>query len=107
MMTGSARMARLDLVQQLDARAAGHADVGDEHLRLVGVERSQHVASAAEAAHRELLAGERLFEHEADRLIVVDDPDGFHGRPVIEELPNRLRAPNCERGRVKAAESGS
>ena len=44
----------------------------------VVVERRQHVARVGEAADREVLARQRLLEHEADRLVVVDDPDGFH-----------------------------
>jgi uncharacterized protein YoaH (UPF0181 family) len=73
------RQARLELRQQVQPRAAGHADVADQHLRLVAVVQRRHdVAGVGEAAHRELLARERLLEHEADRLIVIDDPDGFH-----------------------------
>ena len=86
MMTGSAGWLLLDLAEQLDARAARHADVGHQHLRLVVVERGQHVARVGEAAHRELLARQRLLEHEADRLVVVDDPDGFHAQPVSRDL---------------------
>jgi hypothetical protein len=71
-------MPRLDLREQLDARASGHADVGDEHLRLLVLERREHVARVREAADGELLARQRLLEHEADRLVVVDDPDGLH-----------------------------
>jgi predicted protein tyrosine phosphatase len=75
---GQPRQPRLDLAQQVDARAAGHADVADHDLRFVAVQRGQHLACAGEAAHRELLARQRLLEHEADRVVVVDDPDGFH-----------------------------
>ena len=66
------------LAQQVDARPARHADVADHDLRFFAVQRVQHLARAGEAAHRELFAGQCLFEHEADRVVVVDDPDGFH-----------------------------
>jgi hypothetical protein len=71
-------MPGLDLRQQLDARAAGHPDVGHQHLRRLVLERREHVARVGEAAHREFLARQRLLEDEADRLVVVDDPDGLH-----------------------------
>jgi hypothetical protein len=72
-----------DLAQQVDARAAGHANVGHEHLRLVVVERGEHVARVGEAAHRELFACQGLFQHEADGLVVVNDPDGFHAVSAV------------------------
>jgi hypothetical protein len=83
-------VAGLDALQEVDAGAAGHADVGDQHLRLVGRQRGHDVAAAAEAAHGELLAAERLLEDEADGLVVVDDPDGLHGWPVMHGSPVRL-----------------
>src|SRR5206468_6427521 len=52
-----------------------------------------------EAAHGELLARQSLLAHEADRLIVVDDPDGLHprgrlmgseGDDDLEDRPFRL-----------------
>jgi hypothetical protein len=73
-----ARQPGLHLAQQVDARPTGHADVGDQHLRLVVVQRGQHVARVAEAAGGELLARQRLLQHESDGLVVVYDPDGFH-----------------------------
>jgi hypothetical protein len=75
---GQARMALLDLGQQVDARAAGHADVRHQHLRRLVVQRDQHVLGIGEAAHLEVLAGQRLLQHEADGLVVVNDPDRFH-----------------------------
>ncbi len=72
------RAARLDRGQQLDAAAAGHADVRHQHLRLLGLERGQHLARVRERARLELLAGQRALEDEAYRGVVVDDPDRFH-----------------------------
>jgi hypothetical protein len=37
----------LDLAQQIQARAAGHADVADQHLGLVVGQRRQHLAGLA------------------------------------------------------------
>ena len=84
-------VALLDLGQQLDAGAAGHADVGDEHLRLVVLHGGQHVARVGEAAHGQFLARQCLLQHEADGLVVVNDPDGFHALPAVATLPARRR----------------
>ena len=74
-----ARLAALDLGQQLDAAGARHADVAHQHLRrLAGVERIEHVARPGEGVHRQMLARQRALEHEADRFVVVDHPDRFH-----------------------------
>jgi hypothetical protein len=72
------RVALLHLRQQLDAAAAGHADVAHQHLRRVVLQRLHHLLGVGEGAHTVLLARQRLLEHESDGLIVVDDPDGFH-----------------------------
>src|SRR6185369_170489 len=79
-------MLRLDRVEQVDPRSARHADVGHQDLRLAVLERGQDIARVREAAHRELLAGERLLEHEADRLVVVHDPDRFHPCPFVRSV---------------------
>jgi hypothetical protein len=76
----------LDPGQQVDARGAGHADVADQHLRRLVVQRGQHLARIGEAAHLQLLARERLLQHEADRVVVVDDPDGFHARRRLRKV---------------------
>ena len=92
-----ARMALLDLREQLDARAAGHADVRHEHLRRVIVERDQHVARIGEAADREVFASQRLFQHETDGLVVVNDPDGLHS------LPSKPNLSFCSSDRARCA----
>ncbi len=79
MMTGMLRIALLDLVEQREARLAGHADVGDQHLRLAR-RASACSTSYADANdwYANAFARERLLEHPADRAVVVDDPDRFH-----------------------------
>ncbi len=74
MMTGSAGCLRLDLRAAAPCRFAGHADVGDQHLRLVERERLQHFVRGRERLVGDALARERLLEHPADRAVVVDDP---------------------------------
>jgi hypothetical protein len=54
----------------------------------------------------ELLARQRLLEHEADGLVVVDDPDGFHGG-WPPGRPKGVQGSWARWGRVRAAESGS
>jgi hypothetical protein len=50
---------------------------GRRAFTLVG-QGADDIAGVGEAAHGELLACKGLLQDEADRLIVVDDPDVFH-----------------------------
>ena len=74
------RMPLLHFGQQLEARFARHADVGDEHLRFVQRERLPHLVGGGERLVGNALARERLLEHPADRAVVVDDPYGVLAR---------------------------
>ena len=67
-----------DVVEQRQARLAGHANIRHQDLRLTLLQRLQHVACGCEGLVGDALAGERLLEHPPDRSIVVDDPDGLH-----------------------------
>ncbi|OIQ69046.1 hypothetical protein GALL_493560 [mine drainage metagenome] len=67
-----------DLLQQLDAVPTRHADVADQHLRAEVVQSRQHVARIGKAADFQPGFLKRLFQHEADRGIVIDDPDRLH-----------------------------
>ena len=71
-------MALLDRLQQLQPRQAGHAHVGDQHLRRAAGERIERFLRGGERAERDALAAQRLLDHPADGAIVVDDPDRFH-----------------------------
>ena len=74
------REAFLDPLQQVESGAAGHADVGDEHLRRLApaVEGSQRLVGRGKTAKGDALARERLFQYPANRVVVVDDPDRLH-----------------------------
>ena len=71
-----------DLGEQIESRAARHADVADQNLRAVlfahRVERLQHFAWTGEAARGQVLAQQRFFKHEANGLVVVHNPNRFH-----------------------------
>ncbi|MNH27495.1 hypothetical protein D3C79_876090 [compost metagenome] len=74
------------LLQQLQARAAGHADVADQHLgRLargiagIGVGQGiEHFARMGEAAGRQIFPGQRFLQDKADRGVVIYYPDRLH-----------------------------
>ena len=85
---GQTGVPRFDLVQQFEAGLAGHADVADQDLRtrfIGGGQRAQHLGGTGKTACRQLLAQQRLFENEANRLVVIDYPNGLHGGCVSEE----------------------
>ena len=79
---GQARQLLFDLVQQVQARPTRHADVADQHLRaqfirVVG-QCGQHILRIGKTAGGQVFTQQRLFQHKADGLIVINDPDGFH-----------------------------
>ncbi|MDT4869427.1 hypothetical protein FQZ97_1044530 [compost metagenome] len=61
-----ARVPRLDGLQQVQPGAAGHADIGNQHLRLVFFQRGQHVSHIGEAAREQAFTGKGLFQDPAD-----------------------------------------
>ena len=78
---GKELVARAQLLQELQTRAAGHAYVADQRrrARLAGLgQRVQHLARLGEAARGQVFARQRLFQHEADGGVVVHDPDRLH-----------------------------
>src|SRR5882672_6777940 len=75
---GKRRMLALDGTQQLDAAFSGHADVGDEYLGTSPVKFREHLLGRTEGAAWKILASKCLFEHPANRPVVIDDPDRFH-----------------------------
>jgi len=87
MITGRPGAQALDALQQVEPGAARHADVAHQHLRAavaVGIvgfavgQRIEHGARTGKAARGQVLALQGFFEDEADRLVVVNDPDGVH-----------------------------
>jgi hypothetical protein len=89
---GQAGVAFLHLGQQVDAAAAGHADVADQHLWCIVFQRLQYLTRAGEAARLEVFPCQRLLEHEADGVVVVNDPDRFHAGSVLIRSGQRFRA---------------
>ena len=83
---GQARELFLDLGEQVQARAAGHADVADQHLGAAvvaaGLQRLQHLARVDETAGGKAVARQGLLQHEADRLVIINYPDRLHGAGV-------------------------
>ncbi len=74
------------LFQQLQPRTTGHADVAHQNLRALpcGVahgnlgQRFKHLARLRETSRGQVLAGQRLFQDEADRGVVIYYPDRLH-----------------------------
>jgi hypothetical protein len=82
---GQAGQLFLDLAQQVQARAPRHADVADQDLRAVlvgGFQRLEHFAGVGEAAGGKVIAQQGLLQHEADGLVIINDPDRLHGAGV-------------------------
>ena len=78
MITGTSGRRSFNLLQQIQPGCAGHADVAHHHLRGVGFQRGQGILGGGEGAELDLFPRQRLFEHPADGVVIVDDPDGFH-----------------------------
>ncbi|MNZ60742.1 hypothetical protein D3C78_788160 [compost metagenome] len=72
-----ARVLVANLCQQVEAAGAGHANVGNDHVRLLPGQAAHHAIGAVEAlgGHAFLLQG--FFQDPADGAIIVDDPYGF------------------------------
>ena len=76
---GQARLHLTHFFQQLQTRAAGHANVADQHLgalsgwvtrRHIG-QGVEHLARVGEAARGQVLARQRFFQDEADRRVII------------------------------------
>jgi len=65
----------LHALQQIDARLAGHAHVGDQHVGRVGAERCERGLRGVEGPGQHAAVAQRAFQHPADRGIIVDQPD--------------------------------
>ncbi|MCY1516120.1 hypothetical protein D9M68_507340 [compost metagenome] len=82
----------LDLVEQVEPRAARHADVAHQDLRALLLvafglfECGQHFACVREAARGQVFAQQCLLEHEAYRLVVINYPDRLHASPLLPGL---------------------
>ena len=69
------RPARAHVFEQFESALAGHADVGDQHVRLAASQCRHRAVCVLERDRRQARLLQGAFEHPADRGIVVDDPD--------------------------------
>ena len=60
--------------EQRDAVDARHANVADDHVRLLARQPLQHRVAVVERHRRHSGLFERAFEHPPNRTVVVDDP---------------------------------
>ena len=98
------RVAGRDLAEQLDSVDVGHADVGDDHVRLALPQPRVDAGAAFESLDREPGATERALEHPPDRPVVVDDP--HLARATCAHSPDLPRAAH-ERSPRSAVSIGS
>ena len=70
-----ARPLAADFLEQVEPAAPGHADVGDQHVRLLARERREHGVGILEGRGLHAALLERALQHPADRGVVVDEPD--------------------------------
>ena len=72
----------LDAFEQVQARAARHADVAHQDLRAVFVggygQCGQYFARVGEAAGGQAFAQQSFFQNEPDGLVIVNEPNRFH-----------------------------
>lgn len=94
---GQTGHAHLELAQQVQARAAGHANVADQHQGQLlggrGIKGMQDLARVDKAAGGQALALQGFFEDKTDRLVIVHDPDGVgNGHHVLRVKTVVLRS---------------
>jgi len=63
-----------DLLQQIEARLARHADVSDENVRRLASQRIESGLSGLECPRRHSAVAKGALQHPADGGIVVDEP---------------------------------
>ncbi len=72
-------MILLHLPEQIEAARPGHANIRHQHARRIARRQfRQCLVGGTEARTVDLFASQRLFEHPANRAVVVDDPDRIH-----------------------------
>jgi hypothetical protein len=98
------RMLFLDRRKQLEPGGAGHANVGNQHLRGILGERLDAPPAPRHTDGRECFHAQGLFEHPANGLVVIDDPDRFHGFPHLA-CATHTGGPQASNLRTTATES--
>ena len=79
MMTGSLRLALLDLRQQLQAALAGQRQIEQHQIEVLQFQHAQALLAVGGHLHRVALEREQHFERLADARFVVDDEDARAG----------------------------
>ncbi len=67
-------------LHELEAAHIGHSNVGHEHVGPIALERGEELPAGIERARNHVRLLQRLLEHPAHRLVVVDDPNAQPGR---------------------------
>jgi hypothetical protein len=75
---GQAGLLGLDLLHELQAAHARHADVRHHRAGGFPVQGAQGRLGGVEDAVGQVFPRQGLLEHPSDGAVVVDDPDGFH-----------------------------
>ena len=79
---GQAREFLFDFFQQLQAGAARHTNVADQHQRRILVigrgQGREYIAWIGEAAGSQVFAQQCFLQHEADGLVIIYDPNRLH-----------------------------
>jgi hypothetical protein len=68
------RPGHLDLLEQVQTTAPGHADVGHQDVGRIGAQRGERVVRAFERLRQHSAALQGLLEHPANRCVVVHQP---------------------------------
>ena len=68
----------LDERQQIEPAHVVHANITQQHRRRVTLKGLDHIGSRLEQAKRHLCTRERLFQHPANRTIIVNNPNLSH-----------------------------
>ena len=76
-----------DLLEQLETRLPGHADIGDQHVRGLSAKGVQRRLRGFECARRHAAVAQGSFQHPANGGIVVDEPDA-QSLAVHEDSPS-------------------
>ena len=77
------RATLLQAIEQCQSVHARHANIGDQHIRRAVVRCRQQMFCPLKAARLHTRQAQGLFQHPAQRLVVVNDPyfDFSHGYP--------------------------
>ncbi len=85
----------LNVLEQIQSAASGHADVGHQHIGSVRAQGHQHIVGLIEALGGHAAALQRLLQHPANGGVVVDQPDlqrlRVHAESMGSEMTKMVR----------------